>query len=328
MLFSRLAVLGLAGLFIGTGIAADYPEAEISNGLIHAKFMLPDADHGSYRATRFDWSGIISSLQYSGHEYFGQWYEHHDPKIHDAITGPVEEFRTNDAGLGYDEAKAGGTFVRIGVGVVRKPDEKAYRPFFTYDIVNPGERSVRREKNWIEFVQKLTSDDGYAYVYRKRVSLTKGKPQLVIEHWLKNTGRKTIDTTVYDHNFFVIDHEVVGPDIAIRFAFVPKPKQELTNGAEIHGNEITYTRELQKGESVFSEMEGFDKDAKDYDIRIENRKARAGVRISGDRPLSRVVFWSIRSVACPEPWIQLQAAPGREAKWKITYDFYTTPPGS
>lgn len=326
MLFPQLAAFGLAGLLIGSGIAADYPAAEISNGLIHAKLMLPDAESGSYRATRFDWSGIISSLQYDGHEYFGQWYQHHDPKIHDAITGPVEEFRTNDAGLGYDEAKAGGTFVRIGVGVVRKPDEKAYRPFFTYDIVDPGKRSVRHGKNWIEFEQKLTSDDGYAYVYRKRVSLTKGKPQLVIEHWLKNTGRKTIDTNVYDHNFFVIDHEVVEPEIAIRFAFAPKPKQELTNGAEIRGNEIVYTRELQKGESVFSDIEGFNKDAKDYDIRIENRKTGAGVRISGDRPLSRVVFWSIRSVACPEPWIQLQAEPGRETKWKITYDFYTMPP--
>src|SRR6266853_1360317 len=97
--------------------AAEYPEQEISNGQIQAKILLPDAERGSYRGTRFDWSGIIASLQYKGHEYFGQWYEEHDPKIHDAITGPVEEFMTNDAGLGYAEATAGGTFIRIGVGV-------------------------------------------------------------------------------------------------------------------------------------------------------------------------------------------------------------------
>src|SRR5215472_19296252 len=101
--------------------AQDFPKAEISNGLIHAELMLPDPQSGSYRGTRFDWSGIISSLQYEGHEYFGRWYEHHDPKIHDAITGPVEAFQTNDKGLGYDDAKVGGTFVRIGLGTVRKP---------------------------------------------------------------------------------------------------------------------------------------------------------------------------------------------------------------
>src|SRR3984893_12774870 len=172
----------LAGLIAGTLIAPDYPEAEISNGVIRAKLLLPDAERGSYRGTRFDWSGIVSSLQYNGHEYFGQWYEKHDPKIHDAITGPVEEFLTNDAGLGYAEATAGGTIIRIGVGVVRKPEEKAYRRFETYDIVDPGKRAVQSGRNWIEFVHELTSDEGYGYPYRKTLRLTEGKPQLVIEH--------------------------------------------------------------------------------------------------------------------------------------------------
>src|SRR5438093_12295428 len=49
-----------------------------------------------------------------------------------------------------------------------------------------------------------------------------------------------------------------------------------------------------------------------YDIRIENRKTGAGVRISGDRPLSKVVFWSIRSVACPEPYVELRIEPAQE----------------
>jgi len=127
-----------------TSSAQDYPKADISNGLIRAELMLPDSEHGSYQGTRFDWSGIISSLQFNGHEYFGRGYEHHDPKIHDAIAGPVEEFRTDDKGLGYDKAKPGGTFVRIGIGTVRKPDEPAYRPFETYEIVDHGAWTIRR----------------------------------------------------------------------------------------------------------------------------------------------------------------------------------------
>ena len=54
----------------------------------------------------------------------------------------MEEFLSNDAGLGYADTKAGETFIRIGVGAVRKPDEKAYRRFATYDIVDPGKRSL------------------------------------------------------------------------------------------------------------------------------------------------------------------------------------------
>jgi hypothetical protein len=68
--------------------------------------MLPDPQIGSYRGARFDWFGII--------EYFGQWYKYHDPKTPDAVTEPSEEFRTNDSGLGYEEAKPGDAFVRIG----------------------------------------------------------------------------------------------------------------------------------------------------------------------------------------------------------------------
>ena len=306
-------------------VAQDYPKAEISNGLMHAELMLPDSQHGSYRGTRFDWSGIISSLQFGGHEYFGRWYEHHDPKIHDAITGPVEEFRTNDKGLGYDEAKVGATFVRIGVGTVRKPDELAYRAYDTYEIVDPGKWTINRHNDRIEFTHRLTSEDGYAYVYRKTIHLVKGKPELLIKHSLKNTGQKVIETTQYNHNFFVIDHEVVGPEISIKFAFTPVPTRGFNDRAEVRGKEIIFPRELQGKNGVFSELEGTKNDVKDYDFRIENLKTRAGVHITSDQPLERVNFWAISTVASAEPYIHLRIDPGKQSQWTIRYDFYTLP---
>ena len=80
---------------VATVAAADFPSVAISNGQIRARIMLPDAERGYYRGTRFDWSGQIESLEYNGHNYFGQWFPKYDPKLHDAIMGPVEEFRTN-----------------------------------------------------------------------------------------------------------------------------------------------------------------------------------------------------------------------------------------
>ncbi len=297
-------------------LAADFPEATISNGSVTAKLMLPDAQNGSYRGTRFDWSGIIASLTYKDHEYFGQWYPQHDPKIHDAITGPVEEFLSNDAGLGYAEAKPGETFVRIGVGAVRKPDEKAYRRFETYEIVDPGKRTLRQGKSWIEFGHRITAA-GYSYDYRKTIRLQ--KDGFTIEHVLKNTGAKPIDTLVYNHNFFVIDKEVVGPDIAIRFAWTPKPDKPLENGGEISGQEIRYTRELQTGQTVAADLSGFGP----FDFRIENRKALAGVHITSDSPLAKLYFWSIRTVACPEPYVHIAVAPKAAINWQIRFVVYT-----
>lgn len=309
-----------AWLFAAAALfAAEPPRAEISNGPVRARLLLPDPDRGYYRGTRFDWSGVISSLTFGGHEYFGQWFEKYDPRTHDAIMGPVEEFRTNDAGLGYAEAKPGGTFVRIGVGVVRKPEEEAYRPFHTYEIVDHGKWRVRKAADRVEFVHELRD----TYRYRKVVRLEKGRPRLVLEHTLKNTGTRPLETAVYDHNFFVIDGTPTGPDLSVTFPFPLRSTRNLKDLAEVREKQLVYRRDLEKGESVFTELAGFGNGAGDYDIRIANRKSRAGVRITGDKPLAKVVFWSIRSTLCPEPYIQMRIAPGAEEQWRITYDFYS-----
>ena len=112
----------LSGLTIAAMPLMNFPQTEISNGLIQAKIYLPDAKQGYYQGTRFDWSGNMPSLKYAGHEYFGQWFTTYSPEIHDVIMGPVEEFTALD----YADTKPGDNFVKIGVGVLTKPDEKPY----------------------------------------------------------------------------------------------------------------------------------------------------------------------------------------------------------
>ncbi len=297
------------------------PNAKLSNGRIRATVHLPDAAAGYYRGTRFDWSGMIAELSHNGHEYFGQWFERYDPKIHDAIMGPVEEFLTGtDSALGYAEAKPGETFVRIGVGTVRKPQEAAYQRYVTYEIVDPGKRTVNKSGNAIEFMHELQDPSGYAYIYRKTLRLD--GETLVLEHQLKNTGKKPIDTTVYDHNFFTLDHQTTSPDFVVRFGFTPRAARPLNDLAEVKGNELTFLKTFEKGQTVFTEVEGFGAKPSDYDFRIENRKTGASVRITGDRPLTKVYFWSAWKTVCPEPYIDVSAAPGQESSWRITYQFY------
>jgi hypothetical protein len=304
--------------------ATEFPQAEISNGVVTAKLYLPDAERGYYRGTRFDWSGVIHSLRAHGHEYFGVWFERYDPKLHDAITGPVEEFRSEDGGLGYAEAPAGGTFVRIGVGSVRKPEERQYQIFRTYEIVDPGKWTVKSGRDWIEFTHTLAASNGYAYRYTKRISLPKGKSEMTIDHSLRNTGAKAIRTEQYNHNFFMFDGQPTGPAASVKFPFELKLKAPIRGeGGLIQGSEIRYTRELQRKESVFAELEGFGPSASDYDIRMEHTAAGSGVRITSDQPIGRLVYWSIRTTFCPEPYITLSVDPGKETRWQYRYQFYT-----
>jgi hypothetical protein len=302
-----------------------YPQAEISNGSIQAKVYLPDPENGYYRATRFDWSGVLASLKCQGHEYFGPWFERHDPKIHDAVVGPAEEFDPDDGGLGYREAGSGGTFVRIGVGIIRKPDESAYRRFGTYDIVDPGKWTVCKVVDCIEFCHEVTDGSGYAYLYRKTIRLSKNRSQLSLQHSLMNTGQRSIKTTQYNHNFFVIDGLPAGPDFVVRFPFEPRPTGDLKGFAQVRGRQLVYLRELQKGHSILSPVQGFGNSAHDHHITLENHRTGAGVRILGDQALSNLVFWSIRTAVCPEPYVTIRVEPGSERSWKTEYEFYSIP---
>ena len=315
-----LLLLGIALMALS---GADFPQAEISNGQVKAKVYLPDAQRGYYQATRFDWSGVIASLQYQGHNYFGVWFPKYDPKINDAITGPVEEFLTNGAGLGYDEVAAGENFVKIGVGAIRKPQEARFQQYKTYEIADTGKWSVRSGAGWIEFTQELGDTSGYSYVYQKTLRLANDKPQLAIEHSLRNTGRKTIETSVYEHNFYMIDGLPTGPDVSVKFPFEARATRDMRGLAETRGKELVFLKELAPGQSAFTDVEGYGTTASDYDIRVENRKAGAGVRQTCDRPMSRLVFWSIRTTPCPEAYVQMKIEPGKEFTWRITYDFYT-----
>ena len=315
----------ILALSLGAASAAEPPSAEISNGQVRAKLYLPDVRDGYYRATRFDWAGIVASLTAHGHSYFGQWFERYDPKIHDAILGPVEEFLSNGSGLAYAEAKPGGTFVKIGVGTLRKPDEPRFQQFHTYEIVDNGKWTVNKGSDHVEFVHELDAANGYAYVYHKTLRLTPGRPELVLEHRLKNTGRKTIETSVYEHDFFMLDSQPTGPDTTVTLPFDLHPAKDLGNLAEVRGKQLLYLRQLAPGQTVFTDLEGFGSTPADYDIRVENHKAGAGVRQRGDRPMSRLVFWSIRTTVCPEAYVALKIEPGEEATWRIAYEFYAVP---
>jgi hypothetical protein len=48
-----------------------------------------------------------------------------------AFTGPVEEFTP---AVGFDEAMPGGTYLKIGVDVLRKPDDAAYSAYWLYEM--------------------------------------------------------------------------------------------------------------------------------------------------------------------------------------------------
>jgi hypothetical protein len=319
--------------------SAQTHDVQISNGIIQATIHPPDPVNGFYRGTRFDWSGVIGSLKYAGHNYYGPWFTKTDPTVKDyiyqgddivagpcsAVTGPAEEFSTNNEGLGFSDAQPGGTFLKIGVGVLRKPDSEKYSMFRLYDIVDHGKWSVQVNPTAVVFTQRVTDpSSGYGYVYQKTVRLIPGKPQMVIEHRLTNIGKGPIVSSVYDHNFLVLDNQGIGPDFTITLPFeIHAAKPFHTELGAVNGKTISYLKKLTGHDQFALGIEGFGKTSDDYKITIENSHVGAGMKITGDQPLESEELWSIRSILAMEPFVHMSIEPGKDFSWKYTYDYYT-----
>lgn len=299
---------------------SDHPKVLLSNGRLDALVFLPDSQQGYYRASRFDWSGVVGCVSYNGHKYFGEWFPKYDPLLNDSITGPVEEFRSADGALGYSEAKPGELFVKPGVGVLRKMDDSPYKFGFSYPLVDSGKWTVHEKRRSVSFRQQLNGPKGIAYIYEK--TLTLDGAVLTLKHSLKNIGQKAIETEVYEHDFFMFDEHPTGPGIKIRFPFRPEPETSLGPAAKVDGNEIVYLDELQPKQTVATYLTGYSTKAADYDLTVEDINTKAGIEQTSDKPISHFYLWSIRSTISPEAYIHLNILPGKTGRWKIHYRFF------
>jgi hypothetical protein len=306
------------------------PNRVISNDIVSAKVYLPDK-FGFYRATRFDHAGMITHITYKGQDYGRYWFVKTSPVVknftYDAdglvahnnniAAGPVEEFGEN----GFETTGPGGRFLKIGVGILKR-DNDIYDRFHTYPILNQGRRTTTATKTSIRFDQVIANDpSGYGYSYTKTVRLLPGKPTLLIEDRLKNTGKKEIDTTVYNHHFMTISPGEDGVELQAPFTLAhtrPMPADVV----KFDGAHMTYLRGLTGQEQVASDLTGFTNAVSDNDFRVTNTKTGYGVRIRADLPVTRLLWWSVPSTMGIEPYMDIKLKPGEEKRWTHRLDYY------
>lgn len=331
----RIVALGVAlTALCVTTCGAEPPQLQIKNKQLRLKLYVPDAKNGFYIATRFDWSGVIADLEFSGHHLYQPWFNSVDPAVRDvgytdagivvgpntAMTGPVEEFQTP---IGYDTAKAGETFLKVGVGLLRKADDTPYQFAKHFDLVDSGKWTTHSTANSVTFEQTLGGQgDQYAYVYTKTIRLVGDKSELVIEHKLTNVGKTPISTKLYDHNFLTIDGAQIGAGYSVSVPYPIQPtRPPNAKFVTIDGSTASYIADLTGQDRVSFGLQGFSSNVKDFHFEISSQSAKVRVTITGDRPLVDASVWSIRSVLAVEPFIDIAADPGKEATWSYTYSY-------
>lgn len=315
-----LTILGMLQFQVHSQTQDDsekYPHVILSNKKVKMKVYLPDPERGFYRATRYDWTTAIGSLQYQGHEYFEYNKENHNPTATHRMAGPASTFKK--PGLGYDEAKVGDEFIRIGVGFIKKIEEPAYDYHTHYKLSRPGDWEVDHGKEWISFKHIINSNFGYSYVYEKTIRLK--EDGFTMASKLQNTGEKNIESDQYNHNFFEIDGERCNPAIQIRYPYSISTESDMMGKAVLKGNAIHFTRDLGPGQ-IFMSLKGYGKKPKDNQFTIENTQSGAGVTVSVDQPLIKLEFYSNGKMICPENTMQISVKPGEEKAWTADYSLF------
>jgi hypothetical protein len=301
---------------------------KLTNGVLTASVTRPD-DPGTYKDSRFDWSGMVARVDYNGHWFFNGPNAKLDNKTNYPVFGTAEEFGAEGA-LGFGDARPGEMFVKIGVGELIRP---AKPPWYwwgiPYDVAKPGTWSVTEGESWIQYEQSLKGPRGIGYHYVKRIALEADKPVMRISRTLTNTGLRPINTTHYAHNFVSIDGiQTLGPPWRVEFAFpvvpYPNPRYWRTRGIVApEGQSLVFTKPLDNALFVLISTEP--REASDHRFRIANPEAGAAVTIQGDRPLSKIAFYASNPTICPEPFINIKLEPDQKMSWETLYTFEADP---
>jgi hypothetical protein len=318
----------------------DYPHQILkTRSGLEAMVMLPDAAAGFYRGSRFDWSGHIAEVRLEKHKYFGLWRIPHNPQNFEHGVGPCDEFGLEDP-PGYREAKPGESFLKIGVAVLRRADDKPYRFFENYEVVGRGKWRVEADDKRARTVQTIDDVDGWGIEYEKTIEAessidrNKGPNAGKTDHYvtlsrrLKNTGKKRIQTTHYNHNFIRFDDEPVDSNYTMT---VPRGLEIVAAQRDEAGRLLLKADNSMKPKAAITQgvlfkYTGQPRDKNLFSLVIANTKTNAVLQIDHFYEVSELRLYLAPTAFCPEPFMPLDLQPGDEARWRTVYTFRIAKP--
>ncbi len=273
------------------------------------------AEPGSkYKGPRFDWTGFITQVVLDAKYKFCTIEK--VPKGDESFAGAglCGEFGIF-CPVGYDDAKPGEHFPKIGTGLVQKADNEPYNFFRRYDFL-PFKTVVEKpDESTMVFRQAPENCRGYSFEYEKTLSVKKNI--LEIRSLLKNVGKKRIQTVEYNHNFVNLDGKEVGPGYRLNFNFKPV-KNSICKGIGLKDDAIVFPEVPEN--AFYCRPEGFDRNIP-VTAEISCTCGGPKIKLSGDFKTELIALWGMSHVVSPELFINIDLPPGETKSWTRRYEF-------
>lgn len=278
-----------------------------------------DSPKENYQGSRFDWTSKIDQVKFKNIEVTG--IERTDTKNAENYgKGFYNEFGI-DSPLGFETAKIGDWFHKIGVGLLKKEAE-------TYDFqknyeVQPATFNTNTLKNKICITCTSQVHNGFGYVLKKEIVLLENG--FCLHYQLRNTGIEPIVTAEYNHNFLALDKNFIGADYHLKFPFPFQPS--------LFGETVNPEKKVDLGERdfsflgtpqeqfFFSNLSGGKTVSAQWELM--HLKSKIGIRETGSFPTNSINLWGWTHVVSPELFHHISLQPGSATEWTRTYEIFS-----
>jgi len=225
-----------------------------------------------------------------------------------------------DTALGFKEAKIGGWFHKIGVGLLKKTDS-AYNFSKKYEL-QPATFNLTSTTNKLLIDCHSKIVNGYGYILTKTIELQENS--FSMHYLLKNTGNKTIITDEYVHNFMAINNASIGKSYMLKFPFQLQPTlfEETINPAQkvtIGTNDFTF-KDTPKEPFFFSNLSG--NEQVDAAWELVHLDHKVGIRETGNFKTDKINLWGWGHVISPELFFKIKVLPNQAIEWTRGFEIF------
>ncbi len=291
----------------------------LTDGRLVVEVMDPASPDRYNRGTRFSPLANVLRARLDGHEFL------HAPDTHDPLLdngGLASEFDllSDEPPPGFDEAKIGDGYVKIGVGVLKKT-----RARYDFWPVSPVIEEAKTTATWgtdrASFQQVCDGVNGYAY--RLAAEVRVAEAGVTIECRLTNTGEKVFSTMQYAHNYLAFDGAEATSDYRIEFPYEPAPVYQPDSARALRqrGNTLVFDEALKKTlNAKLPWPAGYD-GPNQLSIYNVNTGMRLTMTTSIAGPF--VFLHATSGYVCPEQFVRVRIEPGETIFWERVYRFET-----
>jgi hypothetical protein len=267
-----------------------------------------------YSGSRFDWNGFITGIVLDKKHSFCV-PESPIPGQGSGGFGLCNEFGI-ETPIGYDAAKPGEKFLKLGTGLLTRPDESDYFFFDKYEVT-PFPVKIETGYNTAVFRVEPVDCNGYAVKMTKKIFVDNNK--LFIDYNLENMGIKPIITEEYCHNFFAVNNNKIGTGYLLKFPYNINPDC-VPEVMDIKDRGIRWNTVPKKDFKCCPK--GFQNVTPHY-WELLYEPDRVGIREFSEFPVANVAVWGTTHVVSPEVFIKVNIKPGETQEWTRKYEFFS-----